>query len=592
MLKFYDRIKRPILGLAISAGILTSIASQNSNAQHTPTGTAKNSAIQYDTSAEIITPIHSKNGVVASEHVLASEVGLDILKRGGNAVDAGVAVGFALAVVLPNAGNIGGGGFMMIHDAKSGKQIALDFRELAPALAHADMYLDAHGNIIPRKSTSTHFAVGVPGTVAGLSMALKRYGTMKLADLIGPSIKLAEDGFTVTEPLAEMLRASQNQLGKWPASRAIFFKGNRPLQAGEHLVQKDLAKSLRLIAQQGEKAFYEGEIAQKIAAEMKTHGAPLSLEDFKNYRAIERTPVRGNYRGYDIVSMPPPSSGGVHIIQMLNMLQHYPIKDYGSNSAQTIHLMSEVMKLAYADRSEYLGDPDFVKIPLRGLTSLDYAKSLIKKINLEKSTPSIEIKPNQPQHFESDQTTHYTVADKEGNVVATTYTLNLLFGSGIVATGTGILLNNEMDDFSVKAGVPNAFGLIGGSANAVAAKKRPLSSMSPTLVLKDGKMFLTTGSPGGSRIITTTLQIIMNVIDHNMNVAEATITPRMHHQWEPDQLRLEKGFNVDTLNLLKNKGHIFRTGANMGRTQTIMMKAGSYEAYSDPRNPDGRALGY
>jgi gamma-glutamyltranspeptidase/glutathione hydrolase len=586
---FPKHINTPLKHIALSLSLCASLISPFSHAQTTA---AKNTAIQYDTSSDIITPVYAKHGIVASEHVLASQVGLDILKRGGNAVDAGVAVGFALAVVLPNAGNIGGGGFMMIHDAKSGKQIALDFRELAPALAHADMYLDAQGNIIPLKSTSTHFAVGVPGTVAGLSLALKRYGTMKLADLIAPSVKLAEQGFIVTEPLAEMLRASQNQLGKWPASRAIFFNGDRPLKAGERLVQKDLAKSLRLIAQHGEKAFYEGEIAQKIVAEMKTHGGMMNQDDLKNYKALEREPVRGNYRGYEIVSMPPPSSGGVHIVQMLNMLQHYPIKDYGSNSAQTIHLMSEVMKLAYADRSEYLGDPDFIKVPVKGLTSPDYAQSLIKKINLEKSTPSKEIKPNQPQSYESDQTTHYTVADKDGNVVATTYTLNLLFGSGIVAAGTGILLNNEMDDFSAKAGVPNAFGLIGGSANAVGPKKRPLSSMSPTLVLKDGKMFLTTGSPGGSRIITTTLQVIMNVIDHGMNVAEATITPRMHHQWEPDLLRMEKGFNVDTLKLLKDKGHQFRFGANMGRTQTIQITPKGLEGFSDPRNPDGRALGY
>lgn len=548
--------------------------------------------IQYDTSYDILSPVRAKNGVVSSEQGLASQVGLDVLKRGGNAVDAAVAVGFALAVVLPHAGNIGGGGFMLIHDAKSGKDIALDFRELAPALAHRDMFLDANGKIVPGSSTSTHLAVGVPGTVAGLDIALRKYGTMSWKELIAPSIKLAEQGFEVTPYLAQLLEASRNQLGRWASSRAIFFNGDRPLRAGEKLVQKDLADSLRLIAKQGPKAFYEGAIAQKIVAEMKNHGGMITADDMKNYQAVERTPVTGTYRGYQVVSMPPPSSGGVHVIQMLNMLEHFPLNKLGVNSAQTIHDMTEVMKLAYADRAEYLGDPDFVKVPVAGLTSKIYAGELVKKIDPNHATPSNQIKPGKPLPYESDQTTHYSVVDKFGNVVATTYTLNLLFGSGIVATGTGITLNNEMDDFSVKAGVPNAFGLIGGEANAVAAKKRPLSSMTPTMVLKDGRPFLVTGSPGGSRIITTTLQIILNVIDHQLNAAEATIAPRIHHQWEPDMIRLERGFNADTLELLKQKGHQFSIGRSMGRTQTIKVTPEGFEAFADPRNPDGRALGY
>ncbi|MDO9193003.1 MAG: gamma-glutamyltransferase, partial [Undibacterium sp.] len=343
----------------------------------------------------------------------------------------------------------------------------------------------------------------------GLTQALSKYGSMTLKDLLAPAIKLAEQGFEVTPHLAGMLSASRDHLGKWPASRAIFFKGDRPLLAGEILVQKDLAKSLRLIAQQGPSAFYEGAIAQKIVAEMAAHQGIMSSADLKNYKAIEREPVKGTYRGYQVMSMPPPSSGGVHIIQMLNMLETYPIRQQGVNSAQNIHLMAEVMKLAYADRSEYLGDPDFYKVPVKALTSRAYAAELAAKIDPDHATPSSQIKPGKLQAYESDQTTHYSVADKHGNVVATTYTLNLLFGSGIVAAGTGITLNNEMDDFSVKAGAPNAFGLIGGAANAVAANKRPLSSMSPTIVLKDGKPFLVTGSPGGSRIITTTLQMIL-----------------------------------------------------------------------------------
>ncbi len=548
--------------------------------------------IKYDTSDDIIYPVQARHGMVATEQGLASQVGLDILKRGGNAVDASVAVGFALAVVLPNAGNIGGGGFMMIHDARSGKDVALDFREMAPSSASRDMYLDSAGKVIPRRSTFSHLAVGVPGTVAGLTQALSKYGSMTLKDLLAPAIKLAEQGFEVTPHLAGMLDASRDHLGKWPASRAIFFKGDRPLLAGEILVQKDLAKSLRLIAQQGPSAFYEGAIAQKIVAEMAAHQGIMSSADLKNYKAIEREPVKGTYRGYQVMSMPPPSSGGVHIIQMLNMLETYPLRQQGVNSAQNIHLMAEVMKLAYADRSEYLGDPDFYKVPVKALTSRAYAAELAAKIDPDHATPSSQIKPGKLQAYESDQTTHYSVADKHGNVVATTYTLNLLFGSGIVAAGTGITLNNEMDDFSVKAGAPNAFGLIGGAANAVAANKRPLSSMSPTIVLKDGKPFLVTGSPGGSRIITTTLQMILNVIDHDMNVAEATLSPRIHHQWEPDQLRLEKGISIDTQNILAQKGQLIRVSRPMGRTQTIQINADGFEGFSDPRNPDGKTLGF
>lgn len=548
--------------------------------------------IKYDTSYPIISPVYAKSGMVATEQALASQVGLDILKRGGNAVDAAVAVGFALAVVLPNAGNIGGGGFMMIHDSKSGKDIALDFRELAPEKASRDMYLDAKGNVVSGKSLYSHLAVGIPGTVAGMDLALRKYGSMKWKDVIAPAIKLAEQGFEISPHLAELIDSSKNQLGKWPASRAIFFKDGKPMLAGERLLQKDLAQSLRQIAEQGPAAFYEGAVAKKIVAEMQQHEGLISASDLKNYKAVERTPVRGNYRGYDVVSMPPPSSGGVHIIQMLNMLEHYPLKEQGANSAQTLHQLSEVMKLAYADRSEFLGDPDYYKVPVKALTSRAYADELVKKIQPDRTTPSAEIKPGKPLPYESDQTTHYSVADNFGNIVATTYTLNLNFGSGIVATGTGIVLNNEMDDFSVKAGVPNAFGLLGGDANAVQGWKRPLSSMSPTIVLKDGKPFLVTGSPGGSRIITTTLQTILNVIDHDMNVAEATISPRIHQQWMPDQLRFEKGISMDTLRLLEQKGQVLRPAATLGKTQTIQIVPQGFAGYSDPRNPDGAALGF
>ena len=548
--------------------------------------------VKYDLTYDIISPVHSQHGMVATEQELATKVGVDILKKGGNAVDAGVAVGFALAVVLPNAGNIGGGGFMMIHDAKTGKNVALDFREMAPQRATRNMYLDDKGNVVPGRSLYTHLAVGVPGTVAGLSHALSKYGTMKLSQVIQPAVELAEKGYPVSRSLALILAAEREHLGQWDSSKAIFFKEGRPLKEGEMLVQKDLAKSLRLIAKEGPKAFYDGAIARKIVAEMDKHGGLISADDLRNYKVVERVPVSGNYRGYQVMSMPPPSSGGVHIIQMMNILERYPLKQYGADSAQTIHLMAEAMKLAYADRSEYLGDPDFTKAPVKGLTSRAYADELAKKINPDRAKPSTEIKPGQPQPYESDQTTHYSVADKDGNLVATTYTLNLNFGSGIVATGTGITLNNEMDDFAAKPGVPNAFGLIGGDANAVGPYKRPLSSMSPTFVLKDGKPFLVTGSPGGSRIITTTLQTILNVIDHDMNVAEATITPRIHHQWAPDQLRVEKGLSADTLKILQDKGQKISVQPSMGRTQTIQIREDGFDGFSDPRNPDGRTLGF
>ena len=548
--------------------------------------------VKYDLTYDIISPVQAKHGMVATEQELATKVGVEILKKGGNAVDAGVAVGFALAVVLPNAGNIGGGGFMMIHDAKTGKDVALDFREMAPQRATRNMYLDDKGNVVPGRSLYTHLAVGVPGTVAGLSHALAKYGTMKLSQVMQPAIELAEKGYQVSPSLALILAAEREHLGQWESSKAIFFKDGRPLQAGEKLVQKDLAKSMRLIAKQGPSAFYEGDIAKKIVAEMDKHGGLISAGDLKNYKVVERVPVTGNYRGYQVMSMPPPSSGGVHIIQMMNILERYPLKEYGADSAQSIHLMAEAMKLAYADRSEYLGDPDFTKVPVKGLTSRAYADELAKKINPDRATPSSEIKPGKPQPYESDQTTHYSVADKDGNLVATTYTLNLNFGSGIVAAGTGITLNNEMDDFSAKPGVPNAFGLVGGDANAVGPYKRPLSSMSPTFVLKDGKPFLVTGSPGGSRIITTTMQTILNVIDYDMNVAEATITPRIHHQWAPDQLRVEKGLSADTLKILQDKGQKVSVQPSMGRTQTIQIKPDGFYGFSDPRNPDGRTIGF
>ena len=581
-----------LTNLSLALMLVISPIAQSKLLPKPATNASQLAANRYDSSNDIFHPVYGKNGMVASEQGLATQVGLDILKQGGNAIDAAVAVGFALAVVLPNAGNIGGGGFMVLHDDKTGKDVAIDFREIAPAKASRDMYLDNQGNVIDGKSLFTHDASGVPGTVAGMEYALKKWGTMPLSKVLEPAIKLADKGFIVSDVLAQTLKEEKSTLGKWSSSKAIFFKNGEPLKSGDLLVQKDLAKSLRLIAKQGAKAFYQGEIATKIAKEMQSHGGTMTLEDLKAYKVVERQPIIGDYRGYKVVTMPPPSSGGVHLIEILNMLEHYPIKEDGVNSAKNIHHMAESMKLAYADRSEYLGDPDFVKIPVTGLTSKAYANERVKTIDDNKARLSSTIKPGKPQPYESDQTTHFSVMDKAGNAAAVTYTLNLNFGSGIVVEGTGILLNNEMDDFSVKPGVPNAFGLVGGTANAIEAKKRPLSSMTPTIVMKNNKPWLVTGSPGGARIITTVLQSVVNTIDHEMNPAEAIITPRVHHQWLPDELRVEEGISPDTIKLLQDKGHKVVTKAPMGRIHLIQADDSGFYGYSDPRNPDGKTLGF
>lgn len=586
-----------LLIAVVSLAACSTTASSPGSTTATPAVVTQNASAQaaaaaYDFDMDVFHPVEAKNGMVATEQELATQIGVDILKAGGNAVDAAVAVGFALAVALPNAGNIGGGGFMMVHDAKSGKDIALDFREVAPQGASRNMYLDDKGNVVDGKSLFTHYAVGVPGTVAGMTHALSRWGSMPLSTVMAPAIALADKGYPVSITLAKTLGQEKKNMGKWPATQAIFWKNGAPLLAGEPLVQKDLAQSLRLISQQGAKAFYQGEIAQKIAAEMAPHANAITLQDLRDYKVVEREPVRGTYRGYQIVTMPPPSSGGAHLLQILNMMERWPMKQWGTDSAQSVHYMTEAMKLAYADRAEYLGDPDFVKIPLQGLISKRYADALATGIKPQQAKPSQDIKPGKPQPYESDQTTHYSVVDKAGNAVAVTYTLNTNFGSGIVAKGTGILLNNEMDDFAAKPGVANAYGLVGGDANAVQAGKRPLSSMTPTLVLKDGKPALVTGSPGGARIITTVLQQIVNYIDYGMNPLEAAATPRFHHQWTPDELRIEKGFSIDTLNLLQQWGHKVALKPAMGRTQTIEIRNGLLLGASDPRNPDGRTMGY
>lgn len=531
-------------------------------------------------------PVLAQHGMVASQEMLASRIGVDIMKRGGNAIDAAIATGFALAVTLPRAGNIGGGGFMLIHIARAKKTIAIDYREMAGALATRAMFLDSEGRFIPSKSQASGLGVGVPGTVAGFALAHEKYGSKKftLAQLIEPAIALARDGIVVEDDLADSLPSGMRRMGKFPSSREIFLKSDGSnFQRGDRLFQKDLARSLQLIAEQGPRAFYQGEIADKIIAAVKAEGGHLTREDFAAYRAVERDVVRGSYRGHEIVSMPPPSSGGVHLIEILNILEGFPIGELGANSAATIHLMAEAMKLAYADRSKHLGDPDFTKIPLKGLLSKAYANELRSTISIERARPAADILPGQPSLFESDQTTHYSVVDADGNAVSNTYTLNFSYGLGLVAAGTGILLNNELDDFAARENAPNAFGLLGGDANAPGPRKRPLSSMSPSLVFKDGELRLVTGSPGGSRIITIVLQIIMNVIDHKMNVAEATEAPRVHHQWYPDQLRLEKGISPDTQRLLEQLGHKLSVSAVIGSTQTIERVRGQLAGASDTR---------
>lgn len=549
-------------------------------------------------------PVSAKNGMVSSQESIATEVGLKILKQGGNAVDAAVSVGFALAVTYPQAGNLGGGGFMMIHLAKENKNIALDYREMAPAAASRDMFLDDKGNVDNQKARFSHLSSGVPGTVAGMLYALDKYGTMNVEQVIAPALELAEAGLIVSENFSKALKSASQRMKKTESTRKTFYAdhGNSPL-TGDNFKQADLAKTLKIISQQGTEGFYKGEIAQLISSDSIKHGGIITLNDLAHYKVIERQPIHGTYHGFDIFSMPPPSSGGVHLIQMLNILEGWNLQKSGVASTLTINHMAEAMKRAYADRSVHLGDPDFFDVPVKQLTSKHYADDLRKQINNRKFTPSSEIHPGKLPPYESEQTTHYSVVDKEGNAVANTYTLNATFGNARVAEGTGFIMNNEMDDFSAKPGTANMYGLIGGTANAIEPGKRPLSSMTPTLVLKDNEIFMVTGSPGGSRIINAVLQIIINVIDHKMNVADATVAPRFHHQWYPESLLMEDGFNSDTIAQLRaigysidtpeSHGNLYTpTGRHLGFLQSIVKKDGVLTGAADPRKLGSLALGY
>ncbi|ALF91113.1 gamma-glutamyltransferase [Campylobacter jejuni subsp. jejuni HN-CJD07035] len=532
-------------------------------------------------------PIQDRTGtgLVLSSHELANKIGKEVLDKGGNAIDAAVAVGYALAVVHPAAGNIGGGGFAVIHLA-NGENTTLDFREMAPLKASRNMYLDSKGEVIKDASTIGYLAAGVPGTVKGMSAMLDRYGTMKLKDLMAPAIKLAEKGYLINDRQEQTMLEAKDMFKEFPSSSKYFLKKDgSTYKSGDLFVQKDLAKTLKLIAKEGPDAFYKGKIADLIAADMAKQGI-ITKEDLAQYQAIWRKPVEGTYRGYDIISMSPPSSGGAHIIEILNIMENANIENLGFASSKTLHIMAEAMRQAYADRSEYMGDPDFVKIPLDKLTSKEYAKEIYAKIPKDKALPSSKVKPGLGQIHEGHNTTHYSVLDSKGNAVSITYTINASYGSGAAVEGAGFLLNDEMDDFSIKPGVPNLYGLVGGEANAIEPKKRPLSSMSPTIILKDGKVFMVVGSPGGSRIITTVLQVISNVIDHKMDISTAVESPRFHMQWLPDEIRTEPfGIIKDVQNNLEKMGYKITKEPYMGDVNAIMVdpKTGKIVGSMDTR---------
>ena len=537
-------------------------------------------------------PVISKTGMVVSQRQSASQVGAEILRKGGNAVDAAVATGLALAVVLPRAGNLGGGGFMVVYLKDADKTITIDYRERAPASAHRDLFLDEKGNYDKNKAQFSLLSAGVPGTVAGLHLALTKYGTMSWEEVLEPSIKLAEEGFAVPYDLANILASSRykKRLSSNVAAAESYYKKDKSnYEAGETLKLPDLAWTLRQLAEYGPDAFYKGEIAKKIVQEMERNNGLITFEDLENYKAVERPPVEGTYKDFRIVSMPPASSGGVHLIQMLNMLEEYPINDMGFGSADSIHILAEVMKRAYADRSKHLGDMDFYDVPF-SLMSKKYSRYLNKSISVKVRTASKDVFPGDPYPYESPDTTHFSVMDQYGNVVSNTYTLNFSYGSGIMIPGTGMLMNNEMDDFSSKPGVPNGYGLLGSEANSIQPNKRPLSSMTPTIIFKDDKPYLVLGSPGGSRIITTVLQVALNVMEHKMNVAQAVNSPRIHHQWLPEVLMMEKGFGPDTEKILKEKGYNLYPSSTMGSVQAIIKEGEYFYGAADPRRPGSGAV--
>ena len=543
--------------------------------------------------ADAIHAVAAEHGMVVAQEKIAAQVGADVLRRGGNAVDAAVATGFAMAVTYPRAGNIGGGGFMMIHSAERHEDVAIDYRETAPAATTPGIFLGADGKPDIAKSRDSALGIGVPGTPAGLTLALEKYGSGKftLADLLRPAIDLARDGIVVTDDSADTLPNWHRRLARWPSSTKIFSRADGgSLREGDRLVQTDLAATLSAIAAQGPRGFYEGPVADKLAKAIGDAGGIMTPDDLKSYRPVIRAPVRGTYRGYDIVSMPQPSSGGVVLLETLNILEGFPMSDMKQGSAASLHVMIEAMKRAYADRARYLGDPAFVNAPIATLISKDYAARQRAGIDLDHATPWTDALSATPPR-EGSNTTHFSVVDSLGNAVSNTYTLNFSYGLGLVADGTGVLLNNELDDFTAAPGASNAYGLVGFEANLPGPGKRPLSSMSPTIVLKDGKPVLVTGSPGGSRIISTVLQVIVNVLDYRMDVAAAVAAPRLHHQWLPDEVRVERGFADDTLAALRAKGH--RVVEPLGQTSanSIAVTENGLLGAPDPRTRGADAAG-
>jgi gamma-glutamyltranspeptidase/glutathione hydrolase len=538
-------------------------------------------------------PVRARRGMVVTRERHATEAGIKILEAGGNAVDAAIAVGFALSVTHPSAGNIGGGGFMLIRLA-DGRSTFIDFRERAPGTASRNMYIDASGKAT-QDSVVGYRASGVPGTVRGFEYASQKYGKTSWAKLVAPAVELASKGFPVSYAQAQGLRGAGGGRGgpglsRFPESKRIFLRDGKFYEPGETLVQSDLGKTLERIARLGAKDFYEGETAQLLAKDMQEHGGLITLDDLKAYKAIERKPMEGGYRGYSIVTAPPPSSGGVGILQMLGVLEGTGFEKGGAGSASAVHFISEAMRRYFADRSEHLGDPDFVKVPLTSLLAPSYIQKLRASIDPERATPSSEIHAAKFTGHESNETTHYSVADSDGNIAIVTYTLNGGYGSKVTATGLGFLLNNEMDDFAPKPGEANMYGLIQGEANAIAPHKTPLSSMTPTIVLKDGKPVLALGSPGGPTIINTVLEVIINFVDFKMNVQDAVNWPRFHHQWLPDELRMEPGYSPDTVALLEKRGYTVKRVNAQGECAAIAFSNGWLEGAPDPRS-EGTAQG-
>ena len=535
--------------------------------------------------------VAAEHGLVVAQEKIAARIGADVLRQGGNAVDAAVATGFAMAVTYPRAGNIGGGGFMVIHLAHSNEDVAIDYRETAPAAATRDMFLGPDGKPDNAKSRDSALGIGVPGTVAGLALALEKYGSGKftLAQLLKPSIELARDGFVLTDDMADTLPQWYRRLAKWPASAKVFSHADgTSLGEGDKLVQADLAATLGAIAEQGPRGFYEGPVADKLAKAIHDAGGIMTTDDLKAYQAVIRTPVRGTYRGYDIVSMPLPSSGGVVLLETLNVLEGFRLSDLEQGSPASLHLLIEAMKRGYADRARYLGDPAFINAPTNILLAKDYATKLRAEIDPEHATQADKVAAALPPR-EGSNTTHYSVVDSEGNAVSNTYTLNFSYGVGLVADGTGVLLNNELDDFTAAPGASNAFGLVGYEANLPGPGKRPLSSMSPTIVLKDGKVVLVTGSPGGSRIISTVLQVIVNVLDYHMDVAAAVAAPRLHHQWMPDEVKVEPGFPDETLAGLRARGHSVAELMGYSSANSIFVTPNGLLGAPDPRTHGAEA---